>query len=354
VITPKPSLLHLHRSARADSSREAYLRLDRNELVPEWNRTVFENIIAELTPTSFSAYPAVGPLYEQLAARLNVTTRQLLLGAGSDWLIRACFDTFCRQGDRVVLAVPTYGMYEVYANLSEAIIDAVPYGPDFAFPFEAVLASLRSGPRLLGLASPNGVLGSAISTADLRTIVRAAREQHTLVVLDEAYLEYSADRSLPLLEEFGNLVLVRTFSKAGGLAGLRVGYAVAQSELISWIAQVRPNVEINQVAVVACGYLLSHPEVVQQHVADTLAGKRLLVEGLRARGMTVIPGEANFVQVKLAEHRAAILDAFRRQNVLVKDQAGSALLDEWTRITVGPPKEMTVVEEIVAAVTTRG
>jgi histidinol-phosphate aminotransferase len=354
VIVPKPSVRDLRRSARPDSSRESYLRLDRNELVPEWDRKVFDGVLAELTPASFSAYPAVRPLYEQLGASLGVPAAQLLLGAGSDWLIRACFDTFCQPGDTVVLAVPTYGMYDVYARLNGAVIHEVPYSGDFSFPLEPVLASLRERPRMLGLASPNGVLGSVISTSDLRAIVGAAREQRTLVVLDEAYLEYGEDRSLSLLPEYDNLVLVRTFSKAGGLAGLRVGYAVAQTELIGWIGQVRPNVEINQVAVVACRYLLSHPGVIRQHVEDTLAGKRLLVKRLRAQGMTVVPGAANFLQVKLGAHREAVLGAFLREDVLVKDQAGDPLLGEWTRITAGPSREMEVVARIVDAVISRG
>ncbi len=354
MIVPKPSVRDLHRSATPDGSRESFLRLDRNELVPEWSQTVFQDIVAQLTPASFSAYPAVRPLYEQLASHLGVSPAQLLLGAGSDWLIRACFDTFCQPGDRVALVVPTYGMYEVYARLSGAIIDAVPHGPDFAFPVEAVLEAVRSGPSILGLASPNGVLGSVISTPDLRAVLAAARERDTLVVLDEAYLEYAQDRSLPMVAEFDNLVLVRTFSKAGGLAGLRVGYALAQPQLLGWIARVRPNVEINQVAVVACGYLLSHPEVVRQHVADSLAGKRLLAQRLGEHAMTVFPGAANFVQVKLGERRVAILDAFARKSVLVKDQAGDPMLDEWTRITIGPPREMAVVADIVDRVLGHG
>lgn len=350
-VVPRPSVLDLHRSAVADRGRERFLRLDRNELVPEWDRAVFDEVIATLTPASFSAYPAVHPLYERLADQLGVTRSQLLLGAGSDWLVRACFDTFCRPGDRVVLAVPTYGMYEVYARLSGAVLDEVQYRPDFGFPLEPVLAALADGPRILGLASPNGALGSTISGTDLRTLLAAAWANDTLVILDEAYLGYAADHSLPLVAEYDNLVLVRTFSKAGGLAGLRVGYAVAQERLVGWIARVRPNVEINQVAVVAGTYLLDHPDVMRQHVADASAGKRLLVDALRALGMDVYPGAANFIQAKFGEHRQRVLKALRDKDILVKDQAGHPLLGDWTRITVGPPAEMgLVVNTIEAAV----
>jgi histidinol-phosphate aminotransferase len=348
MIKPRKAVAALVRTAKPDdASRKRYMRLDRNELVPSVTHEVFRAIIDELDPDSFSAYPAVQPLYEDLAASLGVETNQLLLGAGSDWLVRAVFDTFVEEGDEVILPTPTYGMYPVYGELRAARLTLLEHREGFGVPVDAITHALSHNAKLLALANPNGALGCSVGWDELSRIVKLAAEHDTLVVVDEAYVEYTDENSAALVADHDNLVLIRTFSKACGLAGLRLGYAVGPTRLIDWMSRTRPNVEINEVAVVAGRYLLRHPEVVRKQVELGLAGKSLLVDEFEALGIQVYPGAANFVQARLGASTPAIIDDLRASGILVKDQTGAGSLDGWTRITIGPPEEMLRVVSIV-------
>ncbi|MEV4362656.1 aminotransferase class I/II-fold pyridoxal phosphate-dependent enzyme [Nonomuraea sp. NPDC049625] len=340
MIKPRRAVAETVRTAMPDASRRQYLKLDRNELVPPVANSVFQAVIDQLEPDSFSAYPAVQPLYEDLAAALGVAPNQLLLGAGSDWLVRACFDTFVEEGDEVVIPVPTYGMYPVYAGLRGGELTPLEHLDGFGVPVAGIRKSLQRNPKLLALANPNGALGCYLPWNELHELVVEAAKHDTLVVVDEAYVEYTGDESTARLAAHNNLILIRTFSKACGLAGLRLGYAVGPVELMDWMRRTRPNVEVNEVAVVAGRYLLRHPEVVRHQVALGQAGKQLLVRELTALGCEVYPGAANFVQVQFGWAREGILKLLRSADILVKDQAGAGILDGWTRITVGSPEQM--------------
>jgi histidinol-phosphate aminotransferase len=347
MIQPRDVVISLDRTATPDTSRQHYLRLDRNELVPHLREDYFQEILASLTPASFSAYPAVWPLYELLASSLGVEAGQLLLGAGSDWLIRACFDTFVDEDAEVVLPVPTYGMYAVYAKLRNARLTLVDHHASFEVPVAAIKRALASKPRLLALSNPNGALGSSLDAMTLLQIVEVAAQGDTLVVVDEAYVEYGNSDLAGDLANHGNLVLIRTFSKACGLAGLRLGYAVGSSELIGWLEQVRPNVEINEVAVAAGRYLLRNPDIIRDHTTACLAGKRYLADRLRKQGFEVFEGSANFVQVRFGSRHRQIHKALRDASILVKDQTGAGILDGWTRVTVGPTDVMQQVVDLI-------
>lgn len=344
---PRPAVAALRRTADPEAGRSGWLRLERNELVPALDAEVFAAVVARLSPETFSAYPALAPLYDDLARHLGVDQAQIVVGAGSDWLVRAAFETFCSPGARVVLAVPTYGMYDVYARMCGADVHRVFHRPDFVLPVEEVTRELSSGARLLGLANPNGAVGSYVPTGLLEPVLVQARKQGTVVVLDEAYVDFVGDSWTRRLEEFPNLLLVRTFSKAAGLAGLRVGYAVGARELVGWVRQVRPNVEINQVGVEACRYLLENPEVVAGHVTRTLAGRALLAERLEALSLEVRQGAANFVHVWFGSATSAVLAALHDARVLVKHHEGDGILDGWTRITAAGPAEAAWVADLV-------
>ncbi|MFI5993968.1 pyridoxal phosphate-dependent aminotransferase [Streptomyces sp. NPDC051362] len=345
-MKPHPHIDELQRSASAGYPRGHYLRLDRNELVPDITQEVFEGIMRRLSPTTFTCYPATGPLYDALAAKTGQGQANILIGAGSDWLIRNIFDVFCVPGTRVVMPTPTYGMYEVYAKINQAELVTIDYEADLSFPAQAVLAAMADGVGIVALANPNGAIGSAIPHEVLTRILEAARSSNALVIVDEAYVEYvDADCGI-FIDDFPNLLVVRTFSKALGLAGLRVGYALGNASLIRSVAKLRPNVEINQVAVEAALYLLENEQLVLDHVRAGLSGKEHLSKCLRDLGFEVYEGHANFLQTKLGVHRSRILERLRSEEILVKDEQ-DPILSDWTRITIGPEQEMDRVVDCV-------
>lgn len=302
--------------------------------------------MTRLTPTTFSCYPATGPLYDALADKTGTTHDNILVGAGSDWVIRNIFDVFCSPGTRVVMPVPTYGMYEIYAEANQAQVVSLPYRDDFGFPEEAVLGELTRGAGIVALTNPNGAIGSAIPRSVLDQVLTAAQAANALVIMDEAYIEYGDTDYADAVHTVPNLILVRTFSKALGLAGLRVGYALAAKPLIASLSKLRPNVEVNQVGVEAALYLLENEHLVRAQVAAGLHGKAYLSEHLQALGFRVYEGRANFIQVAFGPWRQQLIKRLQAEDILVKDEQDD-LLREWTRITIGPQQEMSRIVECV-------
>jgi histidinol-phosphate aminotransferase len=347
VIRPREHLRDVVRTAQPWLTRRDDIRLDLNELVPHLDEEAFADIVARLEPWMFTAYPEVRRVYDAVSTALGVTVDHVVLTSGADAGIRHTLEAFCDPGDAVVIAHPTYAMYEVYARLLDLDYTLVDYHDDFTLPVDELLAAIGPSTKVLCLANPNGAIGCAFAEDELDTLFRSASSDGVLVLLDEAYAHFVDDPWPSRIDEYDNVAVIRTFSKAWGIAGLRFGYVLTNPEVQSWVAKMRPNVEINSVAAAAATYLLEHPEVHERAVANWVLGKRHLAEGLRELGFDVYEGFANFVQVRFAEHDERVRATLGERRIRFRDQSASPLLNEYTRITVGPVE---VMEVVIAAV----
>lgn len=352
MIRPRKHLELIWRDPQSWGARGDSLRLDMNELVPHLDEQVFAELVSSLRPWMISAYPEVNPAYESLTETTGLSRDHFLLTAGSDAGIRTVIEAFCDPGDALVITYPTYGMYEVYAQIYDVRCVKVSHRHDFSLDPVDILNALDERTKVIAIANPNGAIGCAVPTSDLQLIIEHASGNGAVVLLDEAYIHYYQDHWTQRIDDYDNLVIVRTFSKAGGLAGLRFGYLLSNPALREWLFKIKPVIEISSVAAIFGAYLLKHPEVVERAVKATLQGRDYLLARLREADFETYCGATNFIQVKFGPYKEAVLEELSKRKIRVKDQSGSELLREYTRITFGPREEMDLLLDAVFEVVT--
>lgn len=315
----------------------AFDRLHANEL--PW-RAETDRSLAGL-----NRYPEPHPhvLAQRLAALYGVAAEQLLPGRGSDESIDLLLRGFCRAGvDNVIICPPTFGMYAVAARIQGAAVRDVPLrvANDFALDAEAVLAACDANTRIVFLCSPNNPTGNAMDPAAIDKLLQQLAGR-ALVAVDEAYLEFSGDRSLMQdLARYPHLVVLRTLSKAFGLAGARVGSLIASPEIVSLLAKVIPPYSIPQLTIEAVLATLAPPQLAIQR--ERVAQVRTERERLRA-ALAAVPGVvrvwpsvANFLLVDFASPEK-VLAAARGARLLIRDMRNVS--PQSLRISVGTPEQ---------------
>jgi histidinol-phosphate aminotransferase len=324
-----------------------------------WNEGLFGPLpgvldaVARELPETW-AYPehAYLELREGLAAETGAGPDQILPGHGIQTLILTLCSAFLTPGDRVVVPQPTYGLYAQASRAAGATVERVP-SPELRLDLERVAdAARRTGARLAWICDPNNPTGSAVGEAEWRFFLDAL-PSGCVVAADEAYADYiEPERRIRREEDVAAgrpVVVLRTFSKIFGLAGLRLGYALAARDLVPYLQAVQEPFNVNRPALVAGAASLGRPADVDERRRATAAARDHLAAGLRATGLEPLPSEANFL---LVEHRAdddALADRLLRRGVLVRP--GSELgLPGWARITVGPRPLMDRALEALPAV----
>ena len=286
--------------------------------------------------------PLASGLKSALAARLQLDASQLILGNGSHELLMMLAQVFAGPGADVVASEFGFAVYAIAAQAAGAGFVRVPaLAGDSDMPLghdlDAVASAVTPSTRLVYLANPNNPSATWFSTAELAAFVEAVRSD-VLVVVDEAYIEYVTDPALVsavgLLDRFSNLVVTRTFSKAHGLAGLRVGYACAHPDLVAVLERVRESFNVGSPGLAAATASLADPAHVTS-VRDANASERdWLANQLRLRGCRVGPSQTNFLLIDFGRNASAVEAALVRRGVVLRPMAGYGLGD-CLRVTVG-------------------
>jgi len=284
-------------------------------------------------------------LREAVAAYAGVPPDTIVLGNGSDELIDLLCRTFLRPGDEIIDCTPTFGMYRFSAELCGAIPIDVPRTEDWHVDVDGVRAAISPRTRMIFVASPNNPTG----TWEPTETVQALQDLGPVLVLDEAYVEFSAHRSRVSLVEAGqNLVVLRTFSKWAGLAGLRVGYGVFPREIVSTLMKIKPPFNVNRAAEIAVLATLEDVEAVNATVTAIIEERDRMARALgRIEGIRSWPSEGNFVLVEAADGSPRRLyDHLVSRGILVRTYAHGRLTHA-VRISAGRPEH---TNALVAAV----
>jgi histidinol-phosphate aminotransferase len=316
------------------------VKLDANENPFAAGAEVRARIAAAVAAVPYNRYPDGGA--DALIAALRAaeairSTHGVLLGNGSDELLEIITCALARPGAAMLVPEPTFVMYRMNALYAGMRFVGVPLAPDFGLDLDAMLAAIeRERPALVFLASPNNPTGNAFATADVENILDAAPG---LVVVDEAYCAFAPDSLLPRLDEFPNLLVLRTMSKVG-LAALRLGYAVAAPAWIEELNKVRQPYNVNALTQAAAQAVLAERGLIDAQVAAIVAERaRLAARLARLRGVTPFPSEANFVLVRVPD-APSWCAGLAAAGILVKNLHGThPLLAQCVRITVGTPAE---------------
>jgi histidinol-phosphate aminotransferase len=321
-------------------------KLNQNEspfdFPPELKRAVLEQVAGEL----WQRYPEFVPqdLRSELADYYGWITEGILVGNGSNELIQATLAVTLGAGDVVVAPSPTFSLYRLLAGVGEARYLPVPLGPDFAFDVERLIETARQEEaRVVVLNSPNNPTGSAVPEGGIERILE---ETDALVLCDEAYQDFGGPTAIPLLRRFSRLVVLRTFSKAMGLAGLRFGLALAHPAVIREIAKGKLPYNVNLITLAAARVALRHAPALAARTREIVAVRDRFVARLRQiRGVVTYPSAANFVLVRC--ERPAATEVFERLHrdygILVRDVSRAPELAGCLRISVGTDEDMDAV-----------
>jgi len=308
------------------------LRLDFNENTLGCSPRVVERL-RQLDGETLARYPEREKGEAVVAVHFGVSTEELLLTNGTDEAIHLICETYLSPGDEVLIAVPTFAMFEIYAAATGARVISVPTGPDFAFPTQAVLDQITSRTRLIAVANPNNPTGAFAPVPDLMQIAEAAPDAALLV--DEAYFEFCGESMAPRWRGLPNLFVSRTFSKAYGMAGLRIGVLMGNPEQMSVVRRGSSPYNLNSVALACLPDALSDQEFVRDYVAQALDGRRELEGELAAWGIRFWPSRANFVLFHLGNICKPFIREMRERGILVRDRSTDPGCQDCVRITVG-------------------
>ena len=321
-------------SARDEFKGEAKIFLDANE-----------NSLGSPLTKWYNRYP--DPLQvkvkEKLRAIKNVPVDNIFLGNGSDECIDILIRAVCEPGkDNLLICPPTYGMYEVSANINDVAVKKASLTPAFQLNLAAIEEAIDDHTKLIFLCSPNNPTGNSLLREDVEMILN---NYFGLVVIDEAYINFSRQKSfLQELNEYPNLVVMQTLSKAWGLAALRIGMSFASTDIIHVMNKIKPPYNINQASQELALQALDEVGQVNDMIREIVKEREELAKRLSSIPLVqkIFPSDANFLLVKMINARE-IYDALLQQEIVVRDRSRVELCNDCLRITVGTPEEDSIL-----------
>ncbi len=316
------------------------LRLDFNENTYACSPRVKQALDA-VTAGALTRYPERAPVEAVVAAHLHLQPSQLLLTNGVDEAIHVLCQTYLDEHSEILLPVPTYSMYEVYASATGAtVIPVQSQRADFAFPYEQVLAAITPRTRLIALANPNSPTGSVLRREQILALARQA--PHAIVLADEAYFHFFGETMLDCIgsPEYPNLVVARTFSKAYGLAGLRLGALAAAEETMHWLRRVISPYSVNALALACLPAALDDHAYLDWYIDEVKAARTEFYAVCDELGVRTWPSEANFILLEVGAKHREFTRAMQRRGVLVRDRSADPGCDGCVRITIGTREQM--------------
>ncbi|MGA3087742.1 MAG: histidinol-phosphate transaminase [Terriglobales bacterium] len=330
------------------------LRLDFNESTIGCSPRVLARL-RSLDPDTLARYPEREPIEALVASFLGLDAAQVLLTNGVDEAIHLLCSTYLEPGDEAIIVVPTFAMYAIFAQAEGARLVEVLSGENFAFPLEDLLSRISPRTRLIAIANPNNPTGAVAALEVLLQVARQAPQAAVLV--DEAYFEFHGVTLLAPTDRPANLFVARTFSKAYGLAGLRIGILAGNEEQMAMIRRVASPYSVNAVALVALPEALQDQGYVENYVAEVKRGRAVLQRELGAIGLHYWPSHANFVLVRVGPTHAEFAQALRARGILVRNRHSDPGCAGCVRLTLGSEEHtgmlIAALREVVAELSLR-
>ncbi|MBS9523092.1 histidinol-phosphate transaminase [Litoribacter alkaliphilus] len=330
LLRPHIAGLKPYSSARDEYAGKEGIFLDANE-----------NPYGSTAPGNFNRYPDPYQIEikEKLAEIKKVKPDQVFLGNGSDEAIDLLLRAFCNPGkDNMIILPPTYGMYEVSASINDVEIKRVPLSEDFQLQPRKILEAVNDFTKVIFICSPNNPTGNLMKKKDIYQVLE---NFNGIVVVDEAYIDFAPEVSMVAeLEKYPNLVVIQTFSKAWGLAALRIGMGFASTQIISILNLIKPPYNISGLTQEKVLEALSLPNAVYGMVGKIMEGKNELVRKLEEMDevIQVYHSDANFVLVKIPQAKE-IYHYLIEEKIIIRDRSKVTLCEDCLRISVGTPEE---------------
>lgn len=342
MLSPRPSVQILQEYHPPLAGRDG-LRLDFNENTVGCSPRVLR-CLTQITAEDLARYPERRPIEAMVALRLGMAGEQVLLTNGVDEAIHLMCEAYLEPREEVLVVAPTFSMYEIYAAATGARTVPVLCDHDFKFPLRKILRAITPATRMIAIASPNNPTGTAAGHDEIMQIAKAAPDAALLI--DEAYYEFHGNTVVPAMEATTNLFVARTFSKAYGLAGLRIGLLCGPAAQIRWVRRIASPYNLNTVALKALSAALEDQEYVAGYVSEIIEQREHLASHLSELGIQYWPSAANFLLVNVGPQHREFVSLLRQHGILVRDRSSDPGCDGCVRITVGTRAQM---RQLIAA-----
>jgi len=325
--------------------------LDKNENCDELLHKEIKKIFDTIKVDSIFSYPDLSKLYKKLAKSLKVNAENLLLTAGSDSGIKTVFETFVNEGDIIIRTNPTFAMYSIYSkvfNTKEILLNykKTTQGPKINLK-DIIKVILKKKPKLICLPNPDSPTGHSFSSSEINNLLKKAKIAGSLVLIDEAYYPFYTFTAKKFIKKFSNLIIVRTTSKAWGLAGLRVGYVLSSKNIIKEMHKVRPMYEINNVGAELFNKYIDKQNLVKKSVKRLLEGKKYFIKEMLNLGFELFKKEeGNFIHINFRNHRKKILHELSKKVYFRKNEIHNSMIN-FSRFSLTSKNNFKIITTII-------
>jgi len=346
IVKPKSTVRDLEKKFHPPSERKDKIKLDLNENLMGCSLKVIE-ALKKITCNNVAVYPEYDEFMNKLGSYLSVDVDNILLTNGADNAIKTVMDTYLEKGDEIIIPVPTFYMFENYASILGVEKKLVEFNNDLSFPLEKIIGSITPDTKMIVIVNPNNPTGTIVNDEDILRVVEAAKD--AVVVIDEAYYQFSEKSSKDMISSYDNVIIIQTFSKGFGLAGVRLGYIISNKDVINELKKVVLPYTVNGLTIVAASAALDDLDFVNHYVSIVKENRDYILNELQELGVKTYPSDANFIIADFGENSNSVLQKLNEKNILVRDVSNNPLLDGCLRIAIGTREQMeTLVDEIKA------
>ena len=299
-IKPKKFVYYVERKPHWLSNRQGYYTMERNERVDDFPKSFMSKLKKEIKSFDLRTYPDTHLIYQEVAKWLKVKDDQIVIHEGADGGLLRVFDVFISGGDKVITCSPSFAMYPVYCQMFGAKhfpLNLKVKNYDYFNELKKKIKKIK--PKLVAIANPNQPIEVMLNLKQIKNICNLAEKFGSLVIIDEAYFHFNNVTAQPLIKKCKNLIVVRTFSKAFGMAGMRVGYTISNKKIIGYMLSIKPIYEINAFNMKLVRLLIKNINVMKNYVKEVSRGRLLLKKFLEKKNIEMIGKYSNTVLFKL-------------------------------------------------------
>jgi len=330
-------------------TRHNKLRLDANERISSFSKKFIETIKKKITGTYLTAYPETEEIYDLLSTQYKLDRSNFMLTAGSDMGIRHCFETFTTPQSKIITLSPTFGMVNVYSKIYQTKQIKISYDKNLNLDINNLFKSISKKIDLIMIANPNSPTGTHIEKINIIKILKLAKKNRCVVIIDEAYYGFYKNSYIKLIKKFNNLIILRTFSKAFGLAGIRAGFIVSNKTLIKKMYSFRPMYEINSLACLIIKEIYKNKKLVSSYIQKTLDGKKYLIKQLNQLKIKHHETFTNFILIDFSNrgNLDRIKKYLKKEKILARKAPNIRAFRHYLRFTLGPVEYMKKVNKVI-------
>lgn len=297
------------------------LFLDRNERTVFHQRSLMSRLSKRLARAPLNLYPDVDAFYEKLASWIGVSQNQIYVTEGVSGAIKSLMETIAYPGNNAIFPEPTFALYPVYSKMFRLKYRTVGYDEHFRLKVDNMLALIDKKTSILFLPNPNVPIEGTLDLNSIAVIARRCEQNGTFLAIDEVYFPFGGPTAISLINRFDNLFIMRSFSKAFGLAGIRLGYVVGSPKNIEYVSKTRTGYESNALSMEAASFFIDNYDIVKEYISEVKKGLGYLKEVLRKLGLEYSGAEtSNFIYIELHDARLAkrAVEGLRRKNIYVR------------------------------------